>query len=107
MIAGADEQPGIVFIRTIVSNDRLQEAEKLIQEAIAHAMEAITIDDIEHARNALINSLVDNFEANDAMAQAFLFLDRFGLPADYFDNRYKELKAVTNAQIQQALASVA
>ena len=71
-VAGADEQPGIVFIRTIVSNDRLQEAEKLIQEAIDHAKEAITNDDIEHARNALINSLVDNFESNDAMAQAFL-----------------------------------
>jgi predicted Zn-dependent peptidase len=105
-VAYADEQPGLVFIRTIVSNDRLSEAEHLIEDAIKKAKDKITEADLEHARNALVNSLVDNFESNDAMAQAFLFIDRFGLPADYFDNRLHNLKSISLDDIKDAVGQV-
>ena len=106
LVAYADEQAGLVFIRTIVSNDRLHEAELLIEDAINKAKDKITEADLEHARNALVNSLVDNFESNDAMAQAFLFIDRFGLPADYFDKRLDNLKIISIDQIKEAVGQV-
>jgi predicted Zn-dependent peptidase len=106
LVANADEQPGLIYIRTIVSNDRLVEAEKLIENAIATATNIITTVDVEHARNALINSLVDNFESNDAMAQSFLFVDRFGLPSDYFDRRLMHLKSISLQKIKEAVESV-
>ncbi len=106
LVAGADEQPGMVFLRTIVSNDRLDEAERLIEQAIIECKKRINDLDIEHARNALVNSLVDHFESNYSMAEAFLFLDRFGLPADYFDNRLKNLKLMSNGQIKSAVEEI-
>jgi len=106
LVAYADEQPGLVFIRTSVSNDRLNEAENLIQDAIKDAKDKITEIDLEHARNALVNSLVDNFESNDAMAQTFLFIDRFGLPCDYFDNRMHTLKSISLDRIKATVGQV-
>ena len=106
VVAGADEQPGMVFLRTIVSNDRLEEAERLIEQAIIACKQKINDLDIEHARNALVNSLVDHFESNYNIAEAFLFIDRFALPADYFDARLKNLKEISNAQIKSAVDEI-
>jgi zinc protease len=106
LVAGADEQPGLVFVRTIVSNDRLQEAERLIEKAMIDCQKLLADVDIEHARNALVNSLVDHFESNYNIAEAFLFLDRFKLPADYFDHRLKTLKAITKNDIEAAVKEI-
>jgi len=106
LVANADEQPGLIYIRTIVSNDRLTEAENLIENAIVTAPNIITAIDVDHARNALINSLVDNFESNDAMAQSFLFIDRFELPTDYFDRRLVNLRSISLEKIKEAVRSV-
>lgn len=106
LVAGADEEPGMVYLRTIVSNDRLDEAERLIEEAIVSCPDRMTDTDIEHARNALVNSLVDHFESNYSIAEAFLFLDRFGLQNDYFDTRLKKLKTITKEEIRTAVKEV-
>lgn len=106
LVAGADEEPGMVYLRTIVSNDRLAEAERLIEEAIVSCPDRITENDIEHARNALVNSLVDHFESNYSIAEAFLFLDRFELENDYFDMRLKNLKSITRDEIRAAVKEI-
>ncbi len=106
LVAGADEQPGMVFLRTIVSNDRLQEAENLIEKAMLECQKRLNETDIEHARNALANSLVDHFESNYSIAEAFLFLDRFNLPAHYFDDRLKTLKAISKKEIADAVKEI-
>ncbi len=103
---GSSSQPGIVFLRTIVSNDRLEEAERMIEQAMIECKKKLNDLDIEHARNALVNSLVDHFESNYNMAEAFLFIDRFNLPADYFDTRLKNLKAISKAEIEAAVNEV-
>ncbi len=106
LVAHADEQPGMVYIRTIVSPDRAGEAERLIEGAIAAAKDKIASADLEHARNALVNAMVDNFESNSATAQAFLFLDRFAFPADYFDTRLQQLKTISIDDIKHAVSQV-
>lgn len=106
VIAGADRQQGLVFIKTIVSNDRLEEAEQLITQAIDHSKNLVTQEDVNHARNAIVNTLVEHFESNDAMAQAFIFIDRFGLPVTYFDDRLKAFKAIEVQQIKDAVGKV-
>ena len=55
------------------------------------------------ARRAIVNSLVDNFESNGKMAAAFLFLDRYNLSSDYFDQRARELNKITIDDMQQAV----
>jgi zinc protease len=106
LVAGADEQPGMVYIRTVVSNDRLKEAEQMIEKAIVECTLKIQEHDIAHARNALVNSLVDHFESNNSMAEAFLFIDRFGISPDYFKNRLERLKSIRTADIEAAVKKV-
>ena len=106
LVANADEQPGIVYIRTLVSNDRLNESEQLIEKAIAHCSNKITQEDIDHARNAIINSLVDHFESNHETALAFLFIDRFNLSPDYFETRWDKLRNISMMEIMNAVKDI-
>lgn len=106
LLARVDEQPGMSFIKTIVSPDRLSEAEKKIETVINNANVGITNNELEEARNAVINSLVDNFSSNKQMATTFLFLDTFGFPQNYFDHRAQQLEQVTVAEIKDAVAKI-
>lgn len=106
LIAGSDQQQGLVFIKTIVSNDRLEEAQKLIEHAIEHSKNLVTQEDVDHARNALVNTLVENFESNSDIARSFISIDYYGLPVTYFDDRFKVLKAINVNQIKRAVERV-
>lgn len=105
-VAGADEQPGLVYIKTIVSNDRLNEAENLIAKTIDESKDMITEHDLEHAKNALVNSMVDHFESNESIAQAFLFINRFKLDPNYFTSRIATLQKITVDEVKNSVAKV-
>ncbi len=106
LLSNSDDQPGMVFIRTIVSQDRLQEAESAIKNVINTAVSSITEDEFEQAKDALAHSLVDNFETNKNIAASFLFLERFDLPQDYFDTRAQRLSGITIPMVQQAVIKI-
>lgn len=106
LIAGTDEQPGMFQVRTIVSLDRLAEAEKAIKNTIDTVVDTLTEEELEEAKRAVINTLVDNFATNSDIASAFLYLDRFKLPADYFDNRAAQLEAITLDDMKNAVRDI-
>ncbi|MGB8467564.1 MAG: pitrilysin family protein [Candidatus Babeliales bacterium] len=99
----ADEQPGMVFIKTLVSMDRVQEAQLALMNALAHAADRLEEYELQQAKQALINSMVDNFSSNQKMGSTFLYLDRFGLPEDYFDTRASVINAITRDQVLAAV----
>lgn len=94
LLAGVGRQPGMVYIKTIVSNDRLQEAELAIEAVIEEAAENFVQDELIEAQLAVINSLVDNFATNRQMATTFIFIDKYDLPDDYFDVRVNQIMSV-------------
>jgi zinc protease len=106
LVASADEQPGMVLVTTIVSLDRLTEAEKAIKGVIQNAVDEITISELQEAKHAIINSIVNNFATNKSMAAIFLNLDRFGFPADYYDTRAQKISAITLDQVKEAVKKV-
>lgn len=106
LISGADEQPGMFQVRTIVSLDRLVEAEKVIKETIDTVADTLTHEDLDQAKRAVVSSLVDNFSSNSDIANSFLFLERFGFPLDYFDNRAGEIEKVTLDEVKTAVKSI-
>lgn len=93
----------MVLVKTIVSLDRLAEAEKVIKHVIATTADSITQEELEDAKRAVINSLVDCFASNASMAQIFLFLDKYGFPANFFDERAKALNNVKLDDIRTAV----
>ncbi len=106
LAAQADEQPGMVLVRTMVSLDRLAEAEKAIKDTLRTVTDDITDQELLEAKHALINTLAHNFESNASTASSFLFLDRYKLPATYFDTRAKTLLAITKDQVKAAVKKV-
>lgn len=106
LVSGASEQPGIVVVKTIVSLDRLAEAEKAIKDVITKAVDEITPAELEEAKHAIVNSMVNNFATNSGMAAVFLNLDRYGFPSDYFDTRAQKLAGITIDQVKEAVKKV-
>lgn len=106
LVASADEQPGMVAVTTIVSLDRLEEAEKAIKQVIQNAVNEITSEELQEAKHAIINSMVNNFATNKSMASVFISLDRFGFPFDYYDTRAQKISAITLEQVKEAVKKV-
>lgn len=103
LINKVTKQPGMVTIKTIVSQDRLNEAENAIDQVIIHAADTLTEDEITQAKDAVINSLVDNFSSNYQTATSLLFQDVYQLPYDYFDTRAEQITLINKNQVQEAV----
>ncbi len=95
VIAGSDEQPGMLLVQTIVSLDRLKEAEQSIKHVITTAADNIEDEEFEEARRGLIDSQIDYFTSNYGIASAFLFIDRYNFSQDFFDERAQKLAHIT------------
>jgi len=106
VVASANEQPGMVQVSTIVSLDRLKEAEKAIKDTIDTVLDTIKPEELDEARNAIITSLISNFESNYNIANSFLFLEKYGFDYDYFDKRNAQLKKITLDEMKQAIKAI-
>lgn len=106
VIAGSALQPGMIFIKSIVSPDRLDEAEKEILRVLAEGADTINEQEVEEAKRALINSFVDNFAVQKQIAGTFISLDTYGFGADYFDKRPEQLMSVTIDEIKRVVKEV-
>ena len=91
---------GLILIRTIVSIDRLKEAEVDIEQLINSAVDELSDEEFSQAKQVLANALVDNFASNQQTALTLLFKDRFDLPDDYFDTRPQQLAQISKADVQ-------
>lgn len=105
-LANADKEPGMLLVKTIVSLDRLEEAKEAIKNVIMHAVDDLSDDELEDAKRALINSSVDYFSSNDHMTATFLYLEKFHLPANFFDLRAQKFAAITVDDVKEAVHRV-
>ena len=106
LLYGSSEQPGMILIKTIVSNDRVVEAEKVIIKEIDEAINVIEETELQEAKNALINSFDSLYESNEQRASTFLFLKKYNLPFDYFEKRVETLQKITVAEVQLAVKKI-
>lgn len=94
VVYGVGKQPGMIFIKTIVSKDRLDEATRVIAHCLNTAVDSITQDEFEQAKEVIINSFPLKFETNENIANTFVFLEKYGFPADYFEKRIDSIRAL-------------
>ena len=106
LLARSGQQPGMAFIKTIVSLDRLEEAEKQIEHEILSASKNINQEELDDAKAVLISSLVDNFKSNSSIAKSFLFLKRYGFNDDFFDDREGQILAVKKEDVEKAAEKI-
>lgn len=106
LLAGASLQPGMIFVKAVVSNDRLAEAEREIERVLKEGAAQLSEQELDEARMALINSLVDNFAAQRNMASTFIAMDMYGFPPSYFDDRPEQLVKVKREDIERVVKTV-
>lgn len=94
LISNSDIEPGLIIIKTLVSNDNLKVAEDSIEKLINDSVDRISQSEFKEAKNAIINSLVDLFSTNYKIASTFLARDTFGFSQDYFDHRAQEILSI-------------
>jgi zinc protease len=102
----SNDQPGMAMVKTIVSLDRLAEAEKVIKNTIDTVPDSIQPIELEEAKRAVLNALISNFETNFGAAKSFIFLERYDFPSDYFDKRGSMLEPITVEQVRDAAKKV-
>jgi zinc protease len=106
LLCGANEQPGMVFIKTIVSNDRVVEAEKAILQVLDEAINTISQDELQGAKNSIISSFDMGYELNRDKVATFSFLKKYNLPFDYYEKRTATLQKITVEEIQEAVRKI-
>lgn len=102
LLFASGEQPGMAFVKTIVSNDRLEEAEKQIESELINSANKINEDEFDQAKSVIISSLVDNFKSNMNTANSFLFLRRHNFDLDFFDNRAGQISNVNLEDVKNS-----
>lgn len=106
LVSGATEQPGMIVIKTIISGDRVDEAEKAILQVLDEAIDNLPEEELQQAKDALINSFDSLYETNGSQASTFLFLKRYNFPFDYFEKRVETLQKITAIEVQEAVKKV-
>lgn len=106
LVSGADNQPGMVFVKTIVSKDRLEEAKRVITKTMYEVIDTLTEEELVTAKKVTIDSQIDTFSSNKRMAGAFLQIDRYEFPDDYFDTRADSINAITLDQVKEAARKI-
>jgi len=106
LVYGSGLQPGMVLIKTIVSNDRVEEAQKAITQEIDTAIDTLTDEELQGAKRVLINSFDGLYESNENKASTFLFLKKYNLPFDYFEKRVETLQKINVEEIQIAVRKI-
>jgi zinc protease len=88
LVYGAGRAPGMVFLKTIVSLDKVSQAEKLIRKTVKDLQDnGISNVELVLAVRALMTASVRVFESNARIARTFLYLKRCGMNLDLFDKR--------------------
>jgi zinc protease len=106
LVLNASKQPGMFYIKTMVSQDRLSEAEQAIKETIKLATDRVTDDDFLMAKNAIAHQLIDQFATQKGAIESFLFIERMGLPRDYFKDRMQHIARITKNEMIDAVKQI-
>jgi zinc protease len=104
LLTGSHFEPGMIFIKTIVTPEKLSEAEHLIGQVLEKQAHDLTMDELGEAKRAVTHALVDNFSTNRSIASSFMFLEKFKLPYDFFNTRAHHITSVSLTDVQDAVA---
>lgn len=103
IVSNAGKQQGMIFIKTIVSKDRLQEAQDAIANCLDSAVDTVTDQEFDEAKEVVINTFPTLFDSNENMASTFLFLQKYGLPNNYFEDRIDTIRAIDIHKMKESV----
>ncbi len=106
LTASADEQPGMFIVMTTVSLDRLEEAKQVIKKTLKEMVDSITQEELEFAKQAIIQGQIGKFASNLVIGISYLDLDQYNLADTYFDDRAAVINAITLDDVKEAARKI-
>jgi zinc protease len=106
LLFGSTEQPGMIFIKTIVSNDRVDEAQAAILQVLDEAIDTITQEELDSAKRSIITAFDKGYELNSNKVATFSMLKKYNLPFNHYEQRAQALQNITIEQVQRAVRSI-
>lgn len=106
LVHGAGRQPGMVYFKTIVSHDRLQEAERAIVNCFNTEIDTVTDQEFLEAQEVVVNTFPALYESNESIASTFVFLQKYGLPFDYFERQIDHVRSIKKEMMQQSVKKI-
>ena len=91
---------------TIVSKDRLEEAKRVIKKTLKEMVDTITQEELEFAKQAIIQGQVGIFASNLRIALSYLDVDQYNLADTYFDDRARVINAITLDDVKEAARKI-
>jgi zinc protease len=102
LVYGAREEPGLMYIKTLVTPDKVKKAKKLIIDALEKIKnQGLTQEEFLLAKNLFISSSIELFESNSNIAYAFLFLKKFNLGFNLFDKQGELLSIISRKNVNK------
>ena len=94
LLFGSTEQPGMIFIKTIVSNDRVDEAQAAILQVLDEAIDTITQEELDSAKRSIITAFDKGYELNSNKVATFSMLKKYNLPFNHYEQRAQALQNI-------------
>lgn len=94
--------PGIFYTGVMTKSSTTAEAiDAMLVEVVKLQDEAVGIEELEEARERMLNSLVFRYDSKNKILNERISYEYNDLPADFFDLYIEQLKEVTSADIQR------
>ncbi|MBM17517.1 MAG: hypothetical protein CL947_00430 [Epsilonproteobacteria bacterium] len=106
ILFGADKQPGMICIATMVAKDRVQEAHDAFVKVLTTSIDTVTDAEFEQAKESIVNSYAKRYETNESRARTMHLLRKFDLPFDYFENQVDRIRNITKSDMAQEVKKI-
>jgi predicted Zn-dependent peptidase len=93
-------RPGAFFVASATKSESTVEAIEVIRQVLAGLREAPPTDDeIDLAKNSIINSFIFAYTSNAEIARQAMWFDYYGYPSDWLKTYRDNVAAVTGAEL--------
>ena len=102
--AGSDfQKPGVFMAYTLTRSDSTMLALDLVRDEVKAVTDApFTEDELQIAKQAVVNGYVFNFEDPSQVLFRAAYYEAIGYPADFLERYQKSLESVTSATVLEA-----
>ena len=106
IISCSNEEPGIVYISTMVARDRVKEAYDEFIKVLTTSIDSVTDEEFDLAKENIISAFCKKYDTNFGRAWTFEFLRKYNLPFDYFEKRFDTLRNISKEQMIKAVKNL-
>lgn len=106
LTVSSDIEPGYCMIQTLVSQDRVQEADILIRKTIDTIVDSISEQELADAKKMLITQKIQGYANNTGISYNILHNDRFGFAPDYNNTYSERINSITFEDFKRDVSDI-